>query len=133
MQKLTISLSESFTRQKRCAIPGAMIDKMVFVVATDNGVREVASIIVSASAATTTAEIRLHLKGESRYTVGKATGYGYHKESAAVFEALKKAGVEIMGEDGKAVSLDGAGSWWYAEVIQSIANSAGFTGKVFQF
>lgn len=53
---------------------------------------------------------------------GKATGYGYHKKSAALQAALESAGVKL------AVAIDGVGESAMKEALLAIVNAAGFEG-----
>lgn len=68
---------------------------------------------------------------------GQAGGYGYHKESAAIAEALTEAGVSLFGNPYKRSDeaadlekyffLSGTGSSAYAEVFAAIAVAAGYS------
>lgn len=64
---------------------------------------------------------------------GSAGGYGYHKESAAIQEALTSAGVELRGDvygrngDSKQVAhIDGVGESAIKSAMEAIARALGF-------
>lgn len=40
---------------------------------------------------------------------GKASGYGYHKPSAAVGDAIRSAGIELLRDDGSKADINGVG------------------------
>ena len=63
----------------------------------------------------------LHAPGEPHGSGhGKASGYGYHKESAAFAEAIKSAGV-TLSED-----IAGCGSRAIEEALEAIAHAYGY-------
>lgn len=53
---------------------------------------------------------------------GKAGGCGYHKESAALCDALSSAGIKLDHDIG------GTGDSYYLDAFSAIADLAGFTG-----
>lgn len=70
---------------------------------------------------------------------GSAGGCGYHKESAAIAEAVSSAGVELYGRPsryGRAepgdtkrrLDFGGTGSSGYEEIFSAIAKARGFVG-----
>jgi hypothetical protein len=64
---------------------------------------------------------------------GHAGGYGYHKESAAIADAIKSAGIELkdVGNDRKDhwFDLGGTGGSYYPQVFDAIARAAGYRGR----
>lgn len=56
---------------------------------------------------------------------GYAGGYGYHKPSAAVSDAIQAAGYELS-ED-----IDGRGDSAIEQAIQALAELHGYTGQLF--
>ena len=64
---------------------------------------------------------------------GHAGGYGYHKESAAIAEAIKSAGIELqdLENDRKDhwFDLSGTGGSYYPQVFEAIARAAGYRGR----
>jgi hypothetical protein len=69
---------------------------------------------------------------------GDAGGYGYHKESAAIAEAVRNAGVTLYGTPyhygGNPVDMDrtcdfgGSGSSGYRDIFTAIARAVGYEG-----
>jgi hypothetical protein len=68
---------------------------------------------------------------------GDASGYGYHKESAAIAEAVRNAGVRLYGSpyhSREPVDMDqpfdfgGTGSSRYSDIFKAIARAAGYEG-----
>jgi hypothetical protein len=68
---------------------------------------------------------------------GDARGWGYHKESAAIAEACRNAGVELYGNpyySRDPVDMDrefdfgGTGSSGYRDIFTAIARAAGYDG-----
>ena len=64
---------------------------------------------------------------------GSAGGYGYHKESAAIADAIKSAGIELqdLENDRKDhwFNLGGTGTSYYPQVFEAIARAAGYRGR----
>ena len=66
---------------------------------------------------------------------GKASGYGYHKQSAALQAAIDSAGIKLTGDnysskpedetDTRAARIDGCGDRAMEEALQAIAIAAG--------
>lgn len=71
---------------------------------------------------------------------GSASGCGYHKESAAIAEAVSHAGVRLFGslhnyraepvDMKKPIDFGCTGSSGYAEVFKAIARAAGYRGRM---
>ena len=65
---------------------------------------------------------------------GKAGGYGYHKESAALSDAIKSAGIELYGDQynrakqqkNKRAHIDGCGETAMYDACNAIAYAAGY-------
>jgi len=65
---------------------------------------------------------------------GHAGGYGYHKESAAIADAIKSAGIELQDLDrtdrpDRWFDLGGTGTSYYPQVFEAIARAAGYRGR----
>ena len=75
----------------------------------------------SASASTVYASIWINASGIYTSGKGKAGGYGYHKESAAIAEAIESAGITLDQ------SIDGVGDGAIEEALKAIASSLGFS------
>lgn len=58
---------------------------------------------------------------------GKAGGFGYHRISAAVQEAINTAGYILSNEDGKQASISGVGESAIKEALIAIAKYAGYS------
>lgn len=73
---------------------------------------------------------------------GRASGCGYHKESAAIAEAVRSAGVELFGRPARygrgdekpdltrRFEFGGTGSSGYEEIFATIARAAGYRGRM---
>ncbi len=72
---------------------------------------------------------------------GSASGCGYHKESAAIAEAVSNAGIRLFGklyggepvspEDmARGIDFGGTGSSGYRDVFEAIARARGFKGPM---
>ena len=75
----------------------------------------------SASASTVYASIWIYSGGTHTSGKGKAGGYGYHKESAAVAEAIKSAGITIDTD------ISGVGDGAICDALEAIARALGFS------
>ena len=73
-----------------------------------------------ASASTVYASIWIQSSGIYTSGKGKAGGYGYHKESAAIGDAIKSAGIELSKD------IEGLGDGAIEEALKAIALSLGF-------
>lgn len=69
---------------------------------------------------------------------GRAGGYGYHKESAAIADAVKSAGIELQDLERNdhrhdfmkhQFDLSGTGTSYYPQVFDAIARAAGYHGR----
>ena len=65
---------------------------------------------------------------------GSAGGYGYHKESAAIADAIKSAGIELKDMDRTDrkdhwFDFGGTGTSYYPQVFEAIARAAGYCGR----
>ena len=74
----------------------------------------------SASASTVYASIWVHSTDHQTSGTGKAGGYGYHKESAAIAEAIKSAGIELDKD------IAGAGESAIEQALGAIAYALGY-------
>lgn len=71
---------------------------------------------------------------------GKASGYGYHKESAALSEAIDSAGITLTGDqydrdhsperEAQPARIDGCGDSAMRDAMRAIAIAAGAEGSV---
>ena len=75
----------------------------------------------SASASTVYASIWINSPGYHSSGKGKASGYGYHKESAAIGAAIESAGITLDQ------SIDGVGDAAIEEALKAIASALGFS------
>lgn len=75
----------------------------------------------SASASTVYASIWIQSSGIYTSGKGKAGGYGYHKESAAIAEAMESAGVSLDSD------ISGVGDGAIREALRAIAEAIGFS------
>lgn len=89
----------------------------------------------SASASVVYAVLWVRCKdGEWTSGSGSAGGWGYHKESAALADAVKSAGIELKDLDrtdrpDRWFDLGGTGTSYYPQVLESIARAAGYRGR----
>ena len=64
---------------------------------------------------------------------GHAGGYGYHKESSAIADAISSAGVTLqdLENDRKDhwFDLSGTGTSYYPQVFDAIVRAAGYRGR----
>lgn len=65
---------------------------------------------------------------------GSAGGYGYHKESAAIADAIKSAGIELKDLDRtdrkvRWFDFGGTGTSYYPQVFEAITRAAGYRGR----
>ena len=75
----------------------------------------------SASASTAYASIWINASDVHTSGKGKAGGYGYHKESAAIGAAIESAGITLDQ------SIDGVGDGAIEEALKAIAQALGFS------
>ena len=75
----------------------------------------------SASASTVYASIWIQSSGIYTSGKGKAGGYGYHKESAAIAEAIESAGITLD------TGISGVGDCAIREALKAIAHALGFS------
>lgn len=72
--------------------------------------------------------------GEWTSGSGSAGGYGYDKESAALADAVKSAGIELKDLDrtdrpDRWLDFGGTGESYYSQVFDAIARAAGYRGR----
>jgi len=77
----------------------------------------------AASASTVYACVWVHGNGYSLSGRGKASGYGYHKESVAIDEAIVSAGIKLSE------SINGAGDAAIEEALIAITRALGYKGR----
>ena len=70
--------------------------------------------------------IELTLKHDDFYhrVVGKATGYGYHRESAALQDALDNLNITLFDADAKPQFIDGRGDGIMRDALLAIAKTS---------
>lgn len=62
---------------------------------------------------------------------GSAGGYGYHKQSAAVQDALTSAGIELYDKDKKQQFIHGVGDGAIRDALLAVAYAAGYNSVIF--
>ena len=94
------------------------------IVSTDNGLKNIITARCymgrSANASTVYASIWAHSANHETSGTGKASGYGYHKQSAAIDEAIRSAGI-TLSED-----ISGAGDSAIEGALEAIAQALGY-------
>jgi hypothetical protein len=64
---------------------------------------------------------------------GHAGGYGYHKESAAIAQAISSAGIELKDTENDRkdhwFDFSGTGTYYYPQVFEAIVRAAGYRGR----
>ncbi len=78
----------------------------------------------SSNASTVYCSIWVHGKGRSFSGHGKASGCGYHKESTALDNAIRSAGIELS------TSINGVGDSAIGEAERAIVVALGYRGKI---
>lgn len=94
------------------------------IIVNDNGeLNEILSCRVYGTNAMNYSCVWLHDRKNNIYASGsgKAGGYGYHRESAAVAEALNKAGIELDND------ISGRGDSAIESALTAIAKHLGYT------
>lgn len=90
----------------------------------------------SRNASTVYASVWIHGPGSDWHSGrGNAGGYGYHKESAAIGDALASAGVELwgspysneQGDETKRAHINGCGSSSIEAALRAIAAALGYS------
>ena len=101
-----------------------LISSWDVIVNTDDGLKNIITVRCymgrSASASTVYASIWVHSTNHQTSGTGKAGGYGYHKASAAISEAIRSAGIEL-DED-----ISGVGDRAIEDALEAIAQALGF-------
>lgn len=78
------------------------------------------------------------LEGDWSTGRGEAGGWGYHKESQAIYEAVTNAGIELYGDpyqrdarcNKERLYFGGTGGSAYEAVFKAIARAAGYKGRM---
>lgn len=88
-----------------------------------------AIVIASIYIPATVAYCALWIHGSNAYGrgAGKAVGYGYHKPSAALQDAISDAGITLHERTGKRAYINGVGDSAMVEALEAIARAV--TGK----
>ena len=85
----------------------------------------VARIYMSRSASASRVYATIWVRGARHCSGhGHASGYGYHKPSAALDSAIRSAGIELSQP------IDGRGDYVMTEALEAIARACGFTGEL---
>ena len=84
--------------------------------------------------------VRMADRTAGRSGRGSASGCGYHKESAAISDAMDSCGIALYGDlyrypqepvdFKKRIYFGGTGSSAYVEIFQAIARAAGYRGRM---
>ncbi len=94
------------------------------VVNSAEGLKNIATVRCymgrSASASTVYASIWVHSTDHHNSGTGKAGGYGYHKQSAAIAEAIRSAGITLDKD------IYGIGDSAIEDALEAIAQALGF-------
>ena len=61
---------------------------------------------------------------------GKAGGYGYHKASAAMQQAIAAAGFTLTDDNGDSMPIAGRGDWAMRNAVIAIAAALGFNDVI---
>ena len=109
------------------------------VVSTKNGLKDVVNIrsYMGRSNMASVVYSSIWVNGKNFWTsgAGSAGGCGYHKESAAIDEAIQSAGIELFGnlfESGntkKRTYIHGVGETAIIKAIEAIVKACGYKGK----
>ena len=77
--------------------------------------------------------VELTIKSGDVYhrAIGKATGYGYHRSSAALAEAIELLNITIVDDKGQKEYIDGRGDTAMRDVLLAIAKSLNWGESVF--
>ena len=94
------------------------------IVNSDDGLKNIITVRCymgrSTNASTVYASIWVHSTDHQTSGTGKAGGYGYHKASAAIAEAIKSAGIELDKD------IAGAGESAIEQALGAIAYALGY-------
>ncbi len=101
-----------------------LISSWDVIVNTDDGLKNIITVRCymgrSASASTVYASIWVHSTDYQTGGTGKAGGYGYHKQSAAISEAIKSSGITLDKD------IYGVGDSAIEDALEAIAQALGF-------
>ena len=94
------------------------------IVNSNDGLKNIitARCYMGRSASASTVYASVWVNGPDHFTngTGKASGYGYHKQSAAISEAIKSAGIELDKD------IAGAGESAIEQALGAIAYALGY-------
>ena len=101
-----------------------LVNSWNVIVNSDDGLKNIITVRCymgrSANASTVYAAIWVNTRGYYSSGKGKAGGYGYHKASAAVADAISSAGITLDAD------ISGVGDGAIKEALSAIANALGF-------
>ena len=101
-----------------------LVNSRNVIVNSDDGLKNIITVRCymgrSANASTVYASIWVNAPDIHTSGKGKAGGYGYHKASAAVADAISSAGITLD------TNISGVGDGAIKESLEAIANALGF-------
>lgn len=102
-----------------------LVNSWNVIVNSDDGLKNIITVRCymgrSTNASTVYASIWVHSTDHQTSGTGKAGGYGYHKESAAIAEAIESAGITLD------TGISGVGDCAIREALKAIARALGFS------
>lgn len=141
MSKITVKFSAVKREASRPNKP--MVGAGSLVAMHKGEMREVITVRTYMSAAASASVVQAcvwckPIKGDWHSGLGSAGGYGYHKESQAIADAVDSAGVELFGDPymrdaSKAkqpLHFGGTGSSYYEAIFKAIARAMGYRGRM---
>lgn len=124
MKVLTFkTTSENFNgRMLDTAQKAGMLYALLAVAVVDGSIRTLATVRIyrSSTGARNYCGLWLHAGAHHAAAMGKAGGYGYHRPSAALSDALDKAGISLD------TSIGGAGESAMRDALRAVCAAAGF-------
>ena len=118
------TLSDKQNNGKNYSPEKELISSWDVIVNTDDGLKNIATARCymgrSASASVVYASIWINSPDYHGSGTGKAGGYGYHKISAAISEAIESAGIELDKD------ITGVGDSAIEDALRAIAQALGF-------
>ena len=118
------TLSDKQNNGKNYSPEKEMISSWDVIVNTDDGLKNIITVRCymgrSASSSVVYAPVWVHSYDYCISGTGKAGGYGYHKQSAAIAGAIRSAGIELDKD------ISGVGDSAIEEALEAIASALGF-------
>ena len=101
-----------------------LVNSWNVIVNSEDGLKNIITVRCymgrSANASTVYASVWINTSEVHTSGKGKAGGYGYHKESAAIAAAIESAGISLDTD------ISGVGDGAIKEALSAIANALGF-------